>query len=343
MEQSLRLIKLTDEMHHCASIAHCYAGTFLAFYVGKECTDEQRVVIYFKSNHGYEAHIELPNKTGNPVIWNQNGDIKLLYSTFEDEDEKGEKPRTPVDRWKFCNNWLCDVGLGSILSDNGRPAIGYSNIRKIDGAFGLLGRCAPYVYKGEAYLPLYREKNPQCEIWKYTNDTLEHYSTFGSVDHNWISKEGLSPGSLGIGVAIQPTVFQKDDKLVAYCRNTARLPAMREMFAWYTVSEDGGKTWSDLTKSGIPNHNNSIVVSNRKDRNYMVFNLDARRQKLCLFNPESKQINYLSYAVLHNRRSSFSYPNYTWDENDNLHIVHTNCQVIAWHTFDMEFLDISLG
>ena len=45
LERSTRIIQRNGEYHHCASLVQSDGYFWLAFYNGRECTREQRVVI----------------------------------------------------------------------------------------------------------------------------------------------------------------------------------------------------------------------------------------------------------------------------------------------------------
>jgi hypothetical protein len=111
MLHSTQLIRLDGlPLHHCASITKTHNDfwtdeIWLAFYFGAECTDEQRVMVKIISESGKPVVTEpliLEGKTGNPLIFEYNGNVFLLCSKFEENSEIAY----PVERWKYCSNHL---------------------------------------------------------------------------------------------------------------------------------------------------------------------------------------------------------------------------------------------
>jgi hypothetical protein len=335
MNKKSKIIKLNNDMHHCSSITQDNNGNYIiVLYNGAECQDQQHVVILlYDNNQVLLDKIELSGKTGNPIVWNDNGNIKIIYSYFSDSDINGNKYliTRPVERWMYCNNFI-----SSIFTDNNEIILGEAI--EIDGAYGHLARCQPLLIDGKTLIPMYRERDPRCFIWEYNDGIISLKSDFGDVDK---SIKNVFYSYLGEGVAIQPTLVKDGNKLRAFCRNVSRPTALNDSkFAWQTYSDDGGISWHPLTTCGIPNHNNSIVAfSSPTNKNSMMFlfNSDRRRNDLLLFESKSKIVLNLANPSARSR-NSFSYPNYMLDNDGNLHVVHTNCGKIMWHTFDEEFL-----
>lgn len=331
IRHTTELIKINDKFHHCATIAISEQGaglTWIAFYNGKECTDEQKVIISCQEGPGDYTTYELGGKTGNPVLWIENGYVYLLYSHFEDEDEDGNVPRFPVERWKYCSNHVARLHYD--LFDG----IQFEYVGKVEDGFGLLGRCQPIEYKGKTLLPLYREKDPRCEIWESDNGCLKRLSVFGEMDEESLKDEKLS--YMGNGVAIQPTlVIDDNDDLYAFCRNVVKSHDK----AWVTKSNDGVE-WAELQESTIVNYNSSLVYiphDNYKLR-FVVLNPRVKRDVLILYSFITGNGIRLDLPMFGDK-IRFSYPNYSWDYDGNLHIVHSNCSGIAHHIFTLPMLD----
>src|SRR5579864_1943459 len=169
MKHTVELISVADNtLHHCASMVVVPSfGRIVAAYLGPECEDEQRVFVQAIDNP--KLFIKLPQKTGNPLLWRDalSGTIYLLYSLFEDKDDQGNKPATMVQRWMYCSLWLAELDTATFK---------LVNKHKVEDGFGFLARCAPYITSGRTYIPLYREKDPRCEIWEIRNGSLYRVS-----------------------------------------------------------------------------------------------------------------------------------------------------------------------
>lgn len=329
MKHITQFIKIANDNHHCSSIT--FGNTpepayIIAFYHGQECRDNQRVSVYVNGHH-----VDLEPKTGNPIVWNENGKVMILYSKFTDADKDGnpvKMNRGPVERWQYCENYLAEVTYTNKIE--------LKNIRKIDDAFGLLARCQPVKVDGKTLIPLYREKDPICEIWEYDNNAIKKRSEFGAGYEEIVDEFGLEYNYLGNGVAIQPTLIEANGALHAFCRNVCN-GFDNKRKSWVTTSLDNGFTWQPMKYTGIPNHNNSLVAIPKENEFYLVLNHTANRYDIVLYDMVSK--NQISLATpISKKRLSFSYPNYTWVD-DKLNIVHTNSGIIAWHQFDKEFLN----
>jgi hypothetical protein len=319
MHHNTQLIKINDSFHHCASVASDGNDVLLTAYYGPECTDTQRVFLKYKN-----AHYDLPFKTGNPVVWYENGKFLLMYSEFMDIDKYGNVPTYPVERWMFCDNHLAEV---KIVNDQ----IILENDHIIKGAFGLLSRCSPIMFNGKSLWPLYREQDPRCEIWTYNGKTLEYLSHFSERD----VEQKVVFGSLGDGVAIQPSlIVTKDNKLHAYCRNVTR----NLQHAWISTSDDGIE-WTELKQSSIPNMNSSLV--NIMGTSLFVFNDTPRRERMLLASMKKKMAIVIDVKIISGRDST-GYPNYCWHKDD-LIIVHSNRNTIAYHEFSKDYLRMIFG
>ncbi|CAK0760312.1 hypothetical protein CCP1ISM_90007 [Azospirillaceae bacterium] len=320
------LIGYQELFNHCASIAVVNNNPIIVGYCGQECTDEQRVFIYYKGRYKL-----LRKKTGNPIIWVHQKKINLLYSEFEDIAPDGSRPLSPVERWKYCSNHHVQFKISDLALNQDIE----SKSSKIDSMFGLLARCQPVVYNNDLLIPMYREKNPRCEIWSMDNDNKFFIKgMFGEMDNN-SAYNFKATSSLGIGAAIQPTIGITKDGLVALNRNVSR----DHKNAWISRSNDG-VTWSMIEQSTVPNENNSLVyINNEEERHkYLVYNTSRDRSDIRLYNFMKKQSIQLGTPLVGYGRLSYSYPNYIWDVND-LHIVHSNCGMIAHHVFSKEYLE----
>ncbi len=339
MQHTTELIQLMpNTLHHCSSIVVApEAGRVIAAYMGPECEDAQ--CVFIKGVDKPHLELILPPKTGNPLLWQEPEGLAagvhyLLYSKFEDQDDKGNRPQYPVQRWMYCSTWFAKVRITE-------REIKIIDEQEVRGGFGLLARCAPYLVDGRYFIPMYREKDPRCEIWATTNGNLsctnsflERVSVFGEITEDEVKSYAYQPSKLGVGVAIQPTLLEINGLLVAICRNVC----VNAEFAWMFQSTDRGKSWSKPMVTKIPNHNNSLTASPwDSDSTTVLFNPDRYRSEMLLGN----RFNNFKLGVQIGKlqRHSYSYPNYCIDHLRNLHIVHSNSGVIAVHKMDSEFVE----
>lgn len=334
------LIKLPDAaLHHCASITVYPQTIWVALYFGKECSDEQRVMVCINDGpkeSPYQNGFCLEGKTGNPLIFTYKNQVYLLCSKFEDNSEIVNL----VDRWKYCSNHLYKLER----SWNKDVPIKCEYVGKIDKLFGLLARCAPIEYNGKLLIPLYREKDPVCEVWEFDGE-FKFISRFGEVSEQFINDNQIIFGRLGDGIAIQPSLFVGGPNatqpftignLYAICRNVTR----SHNNAWLYETDDM-KNWRQMDCAEL-NLNSSLVVAQSPDRTKSLFikssDIKKPRTNMLMTN---KGIT-MNLAVPISDGGSFSYPNYYWDRN-YLYVVHSNCNSIAVHTFDEEILKAMYG
>jgi len=336
MEHSIKLITRSNDnlQHHCSSIAEDDDGYWITYYYGRECSDDQRVTVGFAKDPGIILEYkDFDYLTGNPIVWCFEGQVYLMYSFFTDETEDGAKIEYGgglVERWKNCRNYLAKLNYR-----NGN--IECEELGEIPGSYGLLARCQPLVEDGRVLIPLYRESNPVCKIWEFNGGKLFELSEFGGVFDGCVEmleRDHLSFGNLGYGYAIQPSLTSHEGRYLAFCRNVCRPFSNNTKRNSWVFKSDDCLIWYGPYTSGIPNHNNSLVVSG----DYVVFNTNKYRSDIWLYNFKTKRRVSLNYQIS-GYRNSFSYPNMMWDQWGNLHIVHTNCNIsIAWHTLDRKLL-----
>jgi len=343
-----RVIDVGSHMHHCASLIQDRYGSFwLAFYLGPECTDDQHVVVQHYVGDEVNATLHLRKKTGNPVLFESDGDIYLIFSEFGDHTEEGEFVRelalAPVERWKYCRNFIAKV-----VDERGELhwELHLKEEREIPNAFGLLTRQTPIklpqaMAESWGYthvIGMYREQNPLCCLWGWKSDryegSLQRISYFAAVEDGFDRQRWyMSP--LGEGVAIQPALLVEGNRLFAFCRNVARVRG-NDCRAWMMVTSTGGN-WTTPVQSIIPSHNNSVAVCSYLQRPWVVCSTNEYRNDLWLIDTRSRTRIDLRVPI-GGRRWSYSYPNMWVDNDERLHVVHTNCQRIAWHTFDKAYM-----
>lgn len=343
------LLSRNGGQHHCASV--CEEGNsrafWLAFYNGRECTNEQHVVVqYWDEDELLQGEIELGAGTGNPVVFYDGVNKKtiLIFSRFTDTDVDGEfmheVASRPVERWKYCRNYVGELEVG--LHDG--PQL--KNVEEISCTYGLLARISPMQVDQEKwgfthFIGFYREKDPKCSLWGYDpahtrlSKRFRQMSEFCQITDRLRTSKWVT-GPLGDGVGIQPTFTFFGDSLYAFCRNVARVKG-DDRRAWMCVSQVGEK-WTTPVQSVFPSHNNSLSFADAAGGKWAVFSTDSRRTNLWLYNLRSAKAFDLRVPDEAGDRMTYSYPNMFVDSLGGLHVVHTSCQKIAWHRFNDSWL-----
>lgn len=304
---------------HCAAICKLYDGVLIAYYSGPECTDRQRVQLHFYRDREIISSLTLPQKTGNCILIPVNEkEVTLIYSIFNDTDGI-ENASSPVNRWRFCCNLKSTIYLNKDIIKITNPILLETEL-----SIGYLVRCSPIFNDNIWYLPIYMEHNVHGLI--LTSKDGWNWRESGRIGQS----NKIYGSRFGSGVLIQPTIwFDEKNILHSLSRDVTR-----NKKAWYSYSKNKGETWSEPETSSIWNDNNSIVVvNNNKSNPLVVWNDGFGRSNLCLgqLNIDNKSI---SPIVKLNESFNGSYPNYCFDSDNNLNIVHTDGGVIAWHKFD---------
>ena len=133
---------------------------------------------------------------------------------------------------------------------------------------------------------------------------------------------------------IQPTFLKhSEEKIQLLARSGGKTPDTRIAQCW---SEDGGKTWSEVTNTTLPNNNSAIdAVSLQDGRHLLVYNHSTREDETCgrkgrgiLTVAESKDgVNWNAAAVLEYRTGAvqYSYPAMIQTRDGLVHITY------SWH------------
>jgi hypothetical protein len=286
---------------HCATIGSHLNGVLIAYYSGPECTDQQAVTVEYWQDDQQLASLRFADKTGNCVLIPYRSDrASIIISLFEDANGK-EHACTPVERWRFCTNWQINIKYNS-----GKLFFTDSTLLRIHPKIGCLVRCNPIKLNDEWLLPIYREHPCYGIILRSKNGWI--WTQIGKIGAELLENNG---------VLIQPTLWY-DGTLHALCRNATHIKK-----AWYAESSDKGKTWSKPIQVEISNDNNSLVVIHDGTASpWMIWNEGLRRSKLILgkWIPHRKS----AQAILQlNSGMAASYPNYCFDNQKRLHIVHS--------------------
>ena len=298
---------------HCATICQHGGGILVAYYNGPECTDHQSVHVEYWENDKLTGHYQFQEKTGNCVLIPSKDHATLIYSLFEDYGPNGERPITAVDRWKYCSNWKTKVRYSNNQIHHTQPG-------RLNHTTNWLVRCNPIKIKDYWLLPMYDEAWRYGIILKSNNGwSWQPIGTIGAEDLNI--------------ELIQPTLWHDGEHLHSLSRDMTEV-----RMAWYSRSEDVGETWSKPIHTPITNDNNSLIVINDNTRSpLIIWNHGPKRRKLVLGRLDQSSLTAKPYLEL-NTTPHASYPNYCFDANNNLQIVHTEFGVIKRHIIDQNTL-----
>lgn len=305
----MRFIRHSRWPSHCAAICGHKNGSLVSYYEGEECTDDQRVRIEFWKDDEELASCYLPYKTGNSILLKtSNDEAWIIFSIFKDEDEKGNKPTYPVDRWMMCLNYQARVRF----IDN---QIVVDDTSLLDWPIGYLVRCAPIRVSGEWFLPIYREHDCHGIVMRSKNGiTWEEQGRIGDTMRE-------ASGRFGNGVLIQPTLWHDGDKICSLSRDVTYRKR-----AWYSESSDKGRTWTTPRPTQISNANNSIVAINDGTKTPMlVWNHGIDRRVLVIGRWDGENLIARPNQILVSELSplaSRSYPNYAFIGGE-CHVVFT--------------------
>lgn len=143
-----------------------------------------------------------------------------------------------------------------------------------------------------------------------------HFERTPDLGKTWSKTEALNAGKK-IG-AIQPCILELgNDRLKALGRS-------RQGRIWEMTSEDGGKSWSEMTLTELPNPNSGIdAVTLRDGRHILVYN-HTRRGRTPLNVAISKDgKNWQAAAVLEDDSGEYSYPALIQSADGLVHITYT--------------------
>lgn len=292
--------------NHCSSICHFADGYFVAHYAGlNECSEDQSVFLTFVRHRTAIDTIKIGSGTGNPVIWNEQDAIVMLYSRFEDSNTI----KCLVDRWKYCSLWVQKFSfMHNKIYWSSLP------VKLSDASQHLLGRCRPVNFDGHLVLPLYDEVNRSNVL--YQVDLFPSFKPLATYGHQMI----------------QPTLWSSGGMLHSLSRNFNQTV----QFAHYNQSADGSR-WSDSKESSIYNTNNSCHAFTFNSINYLIWNdhpsYDRRNLSIGIINDD---LTITKVAVLDKKYGS--YPSVSTKDDEAIISYTTSARTIAVRRFTSDEL-----
>lgn len=213
-------------------------------------------------------------------------------------------------------------GMLCTSSDGGRT---WSDGRRLpDGVLGPIKNKPIQLVNGDILSP----SSTEHAGWRI------HIERSGDGGRTWNATPALNDGK-GIG-AIQPSILtHKDGKLQALGRT-------RQGKLFETWSNDGGKTWSKLSLTGMPNPNSGIDATTLADgRHLLVYNHTTRGRSPLNVAVSTDGKVWKAAAVLESEPGEYSYPamiqaadglvhvTYTWKRQRIKHVVLDPKKIVA--------------
>lgn len=289
---------------HAATIAETPAGLVAAWFGG---TKEGNKDVCIWTSHLVNNKWTAPAKVAdgimndtlrypcyNPVLFYTSGGELLLF-------------------YKIGPNVAGWTGWMKRSKDNGKT---WSEREALpDGFLGPI-KNKPVVVNGVLYCPSSTEKGGWKAHIEFTPDNGK----------TWTKTASLNDGK--VMEAIQPSILQhKDGRLQLLCRS--RNTTLNE-----TWSSDGGKTWSEMKASGLPNNNSGTDAVTLKDgRQLLVYNhvlpaaswVRGKGPRTPLNVAVSNDgIKWFAATVLEDSPiSQYSYPSVIQTKDGMVHIVYT--------------------
>ena len=281
---------------HASTIAETADGTLVASWFGGTAEGRPDVGIWVARREGdhWTAPVEVADgfqpdgnrfPCWNPVLYQvQGGPLQLYYKV-------GPSPR---DWW----------GLVIHSDDGGKT---WAETKRLhDGILGPIKNKPIRLVDGTLLSPSSTEDNG----WGV------HLERSDDAGATWTRTETLAdPDNVQ---AIQPTILtHPGGRLQILCRSRAGVIVE----SWST---DGGKTWSPLAKTTLPNPNSGIDAVTLKDgRAYLVFNPTPKGRAPLSLAVSPDGANWTTAPVLDDGRGEYSYPSVIQAADGLVHVVYT--------------------
>lgn len=220
-----------NNYNHSPSVLSLENGDYMtAWYSGEyECSKDQAVIISIKSE--LKHHVLEPG-TGNPILFrDENKDIKIIYSKFKDHKTFYHI----AEKWKYCELYVRSISPKFELSEPTKLS---------DSNDHLLARCSPISYQNKTIIPLYNELEGNCVLKVFSQNEISDFcAPFGEL-------------------AIQPSLFIREEKLYSFCRNFLTTGKKLRIY-------DSNGDYEELN---IYNNNSSIASINFNNHILIVYN-----------------------------------------------------------------------
>lgn len=303
---------------HASTIAATSRGLVVAWFGGTNEGNPDVCIYVSRKDNGQDEWTEPANVANgivndtlryacyNPVLYQiPGGDLLMFYKI-------GASPA----KWK---GWLMRSADGGVSWGKPQPLP--------EGYLGPIKNKPVLLEDGTLISPTSMEGRGWKVHFELTRDWGKHWEraappVAAGTEQADVTGDGLQTTFQ----AIQPSIlFHKDGRLQALCRSQNR--AILE-----TWSTDGGRTWSPLAATTLPNNNSGLdAVTLRDGRQLLVYNhvlpppgksKGDRSPLNVAISPDGK--NWYAAAVLENDTlGEYSYPSVIQSSDGMVHIVYT--------------------
>ncbi|MDA1192327.1 MAG: exo-alpha-sialidase [Candidatus Poribacteria bacterium] len=296
---------------HCSALWELNNGDLIVgYYAGEDEARPDAAVVIARRTPGANAFTSLQNiadtpgkPEGNAIFFqNDAGRFICVYGTMHGilEGKAG-----PGVRWV-----TCDLRMKH-SDDNGST---WSDVEMIEPELGHVPHSKPIRLGSREWLFGTEYKDAHTKMWKSDDDGAT-WRVIGSV-----------PGEPNQ----HPTLIRRDDgSILALLRPSGKHPNVLK-----SVSQDGGKTWSDAEVTDLPCPHAAIDAVKLADGRVVLVwndNPERRRNPLTVAISEDDGETWSARRNLQWGEGSFHYPAVIQSRSGNLHITFTNNRVTIDH------------
>jgi len=291
---------------HASTIVETPQGLVAAWFGGtKEGHQDVSIWVSRYENGAWTAPQQVADGVQSPTLrypcWNPvlfqpaQGPLMLFFKV-------GPNPKAWWGEWCVSNDggrtWSKQQKLGEV---NGQPLIGPVKNKPIQLADGTI--LCP--------------SSTEHDGWRV------HFERTSDLGNTWQMSPAINDGRKFN--AIQPSILTyPDGRMQVLCRT-------REQVVSQSWSSDGGKTWSDMTSTGLPNPNSGTdAVTLADGRQLLVYNHTVRGGEARPRNREMLNVAvsrdgkaWQAALVLENEPGEFSYPAVIQSADGLVHITYT--------------------
>ncbi len=286
---------------HASTIVDTRAGLVAAFFGGtRESAPDVGIWVSRHVKGTWTAPVEVAtgvqadgtrHPCWNPVLFEMpDRSLALFYKV-------GPDPR----------NWW---GMVRASSDNGQT---WGEARRLpDGILGPVKNKPVRLADGTIISPSSTESNDKPSLWRL------HFERSADAGRTWtIARPSVVPGAPELH-AIQPSILvYPDGKLQAVGRT-------RSERVFQTWSSDGGKTWTPLTLTALPNPSaGTDAVTLRDGRQLIVYNHTAKGRTPLNIAISRDGTAWEAALVLESEPGEYSYPAVIQAVDGKVHVTYT--------------------
>ena len=315
---------------HPASITQLQNGDlYIAYYGGSgEYFDD--TAVYGARLRSGEANWSFPETIadtpfrgdGNPVVWQApDGIVWLFY----------------VNR--YGETWSTARVKAKISKDG---AVTWSDSFMLTLEEGTMARGKPIVlHDGDYLLPLYLETGNDRE--QMDPDTSSFFMRYHPAGRSW-TRTNLITSAEG---NLQAQVAQlSEDRLVCYMRRGGGYEPTKEGWMLRSESKDGGRTWSEGTRTEFPNPNSAVDFLKLKNGHLLLVyndNMNDRTPLTVAISTDNDK-SYPYRREIGGGDNSFAYPYAIQTADELIHILYTtNERTTIMHAVFQEAAILSMG